>query len=61
LGVDEDEESEDEVQSPSVVEQAIFSLELAIERARATERPLEAVEGNDDLADAAGTTDAVSL
>jgi hypothetical protein len=30
-GVNEDEEAEDEVQSPSVVEQARFSLELTIE------------------------------
>jgi hypothetical protein len=60
-GVNEDEEAEDEVQSPYVVEQARLSLELAIERARATKRPLEAVEGNGDLADTAAMTKAVYL
>jgi hypothetical protein len=43
LGANEYEEADDEVQSPSVVDQARESLQLAIQRARATKRPLEAV------------------
>jgi hypothetical protein len=60
-GANKDEEAEDEVHSPSVVEQARFSPELAIQRARATKRPLEAVEGNGDLTDASMMTKYVSL
>jgi hypothetical protein len=60
-GVNEDEEAEDEVQSPSVVEQARLLLSLAIERARATKRALDAEEGNGDLTDAAATIKAISL
>jgi hypothetical protein len=60
-GANEDEEAEDEVQSHSVVEQARESLQLAIHRARGTNRPFEAVEGNGDLMDTAVTTKAASL
>jgi hypothetical protein len=60
-GAKEDEEAEDEVQIPSVVEQARESLQLAIQRARGTKRPFEAVDGSGDLVDAAVTTKAASL
>jgi hypothetical protein len=60
-GANEDEEAEEEVQIPSVVEQERESLQLAIQRARATKRPLEAVEGNGNLVDAAVTFKGASL
>jgi hypothetical protein len=59
-GANEDEETEDEVQSPSMVEQARESPQLVIQRARASKLPLEAAEGNGDPVDTSVTTNASS-
>jgi hypothetical protein len=60
-GANEDNKEEDEVQIPSVVEQARESLQLAIQRARATECPFAAVEDTGDLVNSAAMTKAASL
>jgi hypothetical protein len=59
-GTIEDDKAEDKVQSPSAVERTSESLQLAIQRARATKRPATALTGNGDLVDAATTTKVAS-
>jgi hypothetical protein len=59
-GTDKYDETDVEVQSPSMVERTSESLQLAIQRARATKRPAAALVGNNDLVDAVMMTKASS-